>query len=230
MILSLLLSLGLLGLAAVDPVGIVAMPILLGQKNPFTRSLVFLLGSFVALFIMGFAFSKGLGTVVLGFQATYPWVVPVIEAIAGLSLLIFAGYVIMTLKKAHHSTGLSGRIMSKLYLGYWQLFIVGAILVTVQSLIDVVFVVAMIKVEALHLSDPVLLASVGTYAIAALAIQIVIVIVFSFTRHDRRTEMLYRIHHLALRHTNRILIAASILIGVGLLLNSILTAAGTVHL
>ena len=43
--LSLLVSLGLLGLAAVDPVGIAVMPLLLTQTDGIRRSVWFLIGS-----------------------------------------------------------------------------------------------------------------------------------------------------------------------------------------
>ena len=51
--LSLLVSLGLLGLAAVDPVGIAVMPLLLTQTDGIRRGVWFLIGSAIGITALG---------------------------------------------------------------------------------------------------------------------------------------------------------------------------------
>ena len=220
---SLFLSLALLGVAAVDPIGIAVMPLLLSQKNPLVRSFVFLFGSFVALIVMGLVFSKGLGTLILQLESTRAWLVPAIEIAAGIILLIIAFYLFWYARKKQYSAEPSQSIISKLHLGNWQLFIVGALIVTFQSIVDIVFVVAMVQVETLHLSTTLQIAGIATYAIAALMLQIAIVVAYVFTSPRRRTALFGTINKLTSRYTNRIVIAVSTLLGGGILFNGILT-------
>jgi hypothetical protein len=220
---SLFLSLVLLGIAAVDPIGIAVMPLLLSQRNPLVRSSVFLVGSFVALIVMGLVFSKGLGTLILQLETTHAWLVPAIEIAAGIILLIVAFYLFLHIRKKQYSAELSQFIVRKLHLGNWQLFIVGALIVTFQSIVDIVFVVAMVQVETLHLSTTLQVVGIATYAIAALLLQIAIVVAYVLTSPKRRTALFSTINNVASRHTNRIVIAVSTLLGGGLLFNGILT-------
>src|ERR1035437_266626 len=98
MMFSLFVFLALLGLSAIDPIGIAAMPILLLQKNPFIRSFIFLGGSFVSLMLMGLLFAQGYGAIVLRFDNSHAWFVPSVEAVVGLVLLIIAGIVFWRMK------------------------------------------------------------------------------------------------------------------------------------
>ena len=64
--LALFISLVLLGLSAIDPIGIAAMPILLVQNTPTNEVSYFLFGSFMSLMLMGMLFAKGFGHIVIG--------------------------------------------------------------------------------------------------------------------------------------------------------------------
>jgi hypothetical protein len=218
---ALFLSLSLLGLAAVDPIGIAVMPLLLSQKRPLTRSFIFLTGSFVALISMGLVFARGLGEIILQLETSCTWLVPTVEAAAGFILLTVAFYLFRQTKKNEYSGQLSQFIVRRLQLSSWQLFIVGALIVTVQSIVDVVFVVAMIQIGTLHLPIFLQIAGIATYAIAALVLQLAIVVAYVFTPNKQRTELFSTIHRLATRHTYHIIIAVSVLLGGGLILNAI---------
>ena len=87
--LSLLVSLGLLGLAAVDPVGIAVMPLLLTQTDGIRRSIWFLIGSAIGITALGVAFAIGAGHVMLRVTKDFPWLEPAIEIACG---VIFAGF------------------------------------------------------------------------------------------------------------------------------------------
>jgi hypothetical protein len=218
----LFLSLSLLGLAAVDPIGIAVMPLLLSQKHPLTRSFIFLFGSFIALISMGLVFSRGLGEIILRLETTYTWLVPAVETAAGFILLAIAFYLFRQTRTKEYSGQPSQFIVRRLQLGSWQLFIVGALIVTVQSIVDVVFVVAMVQVGTLHLPTLVQFAGITTYAIAALLLQLAIIVAYLLTPIKRRTALFSTIHSLVTRHAYRIVIVISILLGGGLLLNGVL--------
>lgn len=222
----LFLSLFILGLAAVDPIGIAAMPVLLIQKNPYVRSAIFLLGSFIALIVMGLIFSRGLGTLMLRFEVTHTWLVPTVESLAGATLLVVALYLSWRTRKGRDSGEPSEFMMRRLRLGNWKLFVLGALLVTFQSIVDVVFVVAMVRVESLHLSFTLLVVGVILYAVSALLLQIGIVVAYRLTPLRHRVSILRVIHRLVVRYAERIVIAVSLVLGGVLLLNSILVAMG----
>lgn len=217
---SLFLSLTLLGLAAVDPVGIAAMPILLSQERPMVRSFIFLLGSFLALVTVGLVLTQGLGALILHFETTHRWLIPSIEAMAGIILLIVAIYALHRNRNKQLSDVSSEFIMKRLRLGNWQLFLLGALLVTFQSIVDVVFVVAMIRIEVLHLEAIPLLAAIVTYAVAALLLQLIVVIMYRVAPIKQRTVVLHRIRDLITRHADRTIVVVSVVLGIGLLINA----------
>jgi len=230
MSIGLLLSLGLLGLSAVDPVGIAAMPLLLTQKNPFARSLLFLGGSFTALMVMGLLFAQGFGTVVVRFEATRSWLVPGIEVAAGVVLLGIAGTLLWRMKTSRLSVEKpSDAIVKRLQLGNGQLFLFGAGLVAVQSIVDVVFVVAMIHAGQLHLSGFALVTAVGTYAVTALVLQLAVVMAYWITPRKQRAQTLGKVHHLLTRYANQTIMTISLLLGCALLANGALALAGAPH-
>ena len=216
---SLFISLALLGLAAVDPIGIAAMPLLLSQKRPVVRSLIFLLGSFIALIALGFVLAMGLGAIILQFEMAHTWLIPTIEIAAGAVLLLVAVFMIWHTSKQPSLGKPSTAIANRLSLGNWQLFSFGAILVTVQSAVDVVFVVAMIRVQTLHLQPALLTLSVATYAIAALLLQLLIVAIYSMTPQEQRTNVLRRTSRLIARYADRTVIVVSTLLGTGLIVS-----------
>lgn len=174
-----------LGLAAVDVVGIAFMPILLAQANGIRRATVFLLGSFVALVTMGLVFTTGLGSVVVDIQERYPWLVPGVEVFGGVVLLAL-GVVMLVRARSGSSAHAPDNLVQRLNLPEPLLFLFGAVLVAIQSVIDVVFVVAMVEVGAQDLPLYEVIVLVLAYAIAALAIQIAVVVAYLVTPHERR--------------------------------------------
>jgi hypothetical protein len=227
---SFILSLGLLGLLAVDPVGIAAMPVLLLQKQPFKRSLVFLLGSFVSLIVMGLAFVYGLGVAVLRFEAGLPWLVPVIEIAGSVVLFILAVIVAWRQHSGRNVVGVSKSILRWLQLKNWQVFTLGAVIVGLQSMIDVVFVVAMIHVEQLHPATGYILTAVTIYAVGALLIQAAIVMAYIWTPAGKRTVIIDATNRLLARYAGNAVIVLSVLLGAALLLNGWFALIGYPHI
>jgi Sap, sulfolipid-1-addressing protein len=216
-LLGLYVSLALLGLAAIDPIGIAAMPVLLLQNDPYRRSFVFLGGSFISLVAMGLLFACGFGTIVLRFETAHTWFVPSIEAAAGAVLLGIAATVFWRLKAGKSSVEPSEAMTKRLRLGSWQLFGLGALLVAVQSVVDVVFVLAMIRIGQLHLRFIALSAAIVTYAMAALVLQFAVIVAYIFTPPRRRAKTLDTVRNLLVRYANQALITVSFLLGCGLL-------------
>jgi hypothetical protein len=202
-----------LGLSAIDPIGIGVMPVLLVQKRPYRRVLAFLGGSFVSLMVMGLLFAKGLGQAVLRFEHGHSWFVPTVERVAGVVLLAIAVTLYLQLRAGKASIEPSGRTRRWLELGGWQLFALGALLVAVQSVIDVVFVIAMVRVGQFKLSGFMLAAAVATYAVTALILQIAVVGAFRFAPSRQKTKTLETVHVLLAKYSYQALIAVSLLLG-----------------
>ena len=228
--LRLLITLALLGFFAVDLVGIGAMPVLLVQKKPYIRSFSFLSGSFLALVVMGILFAKGFGLLVLHFENSHDWLVPGVELLASGILIAVAAVMFWRLRTGQVAVEPSAAMMKYLQLGDWQLFMLGVVIVTVQSLADVVFVIAMIRAGQLELSNLALMVAVLTYAIAALAMQLGIIIAYRMTPDDQRTQTVAKVHGLLANYANQAVIAVSFILGCGLLVNSLLTLVGAPHL
>jgi hypothetical protein len=221
---SLYLSLALLGLAAVDPIGIAIMPILLLQKHPFRRSFIFLFGSFLSLMIMGVAFAKGLGAIVLHFEKGNHWLIPTLELVAGAILLSVSMFVFTRFRKGKaisHEPGKS--TIKRLKLNSTYLFLFGFALVLVQSIVDVVFLIAMVKLGQAHLSSISIVLAVLTYSVPALAMQLAVVIVFKLTPEQQKQSFLGKINGLLSDYSNQALIGASSLVGIIMLVLSIKT-------
>jgi hypothetical protein len=222
-VITLFVSLALLGLAAIDPIGIAAMPVLLVQQRPYARSFAFLSGSFVSLMVMGLLCARGFGQRVLHFQNVHPWFVPGVELLAGLILLIIAGVVFWQLRRDRLPTGPSDKLQKQLRLSSWHVCLLGAALVAVQSILDVVFVIAMIRIGQLQLSSITLWLAVTTYAVAALVLQIAIVAAYSLTGRQRRRQLLAQVQTLLVCYANQAVIAVSLILGCGLLVDAMLT-------
>jgi hypothetical protein len=223
-------SLALLGLAAIDPIGLAVMPLLLAQRRPFARSAAFLGGSLVSLMITGLLFAKGCGGLVLHFENSHTWLVPTVEITAGTILLGIAGIVLWQFRTGRLSTEPPARVKRQLRLNELHLFLLGAVLVAAQSIIDVVFVIAMIRIGQLSLSTFVLTAAVATYAVAALILQLAVVAAYALTSPRQRQWLLTRIYDLLSHYANQAVIGVSLVFGCGLFINGILTAAGRPHL
>ena len=217
LVFGLFVSLALLGLSAIDPVGIAAMPILLLQKHPYRRSLIFLSGSFISLMVMGLLFARGLGAIVLHFERTNSWLVPSAELFAGVVLLSISGTILWRMKNDKFSVDPPVSMIKRLRLGDLQLFIVGALLVAIQSIIDVVFVIAMIRIGQFHLHFITLTGAVATYAITALVLQFTVILAFWLTPPIQRNRTLDKVHGLLVKYADRTLVGISFLLGCGLL-------------
>ena len=187
--LSLVASLGFLGLAAVDPVGIAVMPVLLTQRHGIRRSVWFLVGSVLGIMTLGLVFAVGAGRIMLRVTKDYPWLEPGIEIVAGVALAGFGVY--LWWRRRHGAAGpeVSDGLRSRLDLGGGKLFGFGAGLVIVQSLLDVVFIVAMINVGASNLPIVEVMIAVFVYAMAALILQSAIVVAYASVGPDRRTSV-----------------------------------------
>jgi hypothetical protein len=221
---SLYLSLALLGLAAVDPIGIAIMPILLLQDNPIKRSSIFLAGSFLSLMVMGVALSKGLGAIVLHFEKGNRWLIPTLELAAGVILVCLALFVMVRLLTNKPISSKPSKSTEKwLKLNSTYLFIVGFILVLVQSILDVVFLIAMIKLGQAHLSNTDTVLAVITYSVPALILQILVVVAFKLTPDNQKKQLLGKINGLLSKYSNQALIGASGLVGIIMLVLSVIT-------
>jgi len=219
----LFISLALLGLAAIDPIGIAAMPILLLQKNSFARSFAFLGGSFVSLVLMGLLFARGSGAIILRFDNANSWLVPSLEVLAGVVLLGIAIVLLWHIKNRSLTLEPSANMTNRLRLNSWYLFGFGAALVAIQSVVDVVFVIAMIRIGELQLSSITTLAAVITYSIAALVLQVAVVAAFRLASEKQKRQILDEVHSLLSRYANEALVIISLGLGCGLLVNGILT-------
>ena len=214
--LSLLGSLGLLGLAAVDPVGIAVMPLLLTQTDGIRRSVWFLIGSALGITALGVVFAIGAGHVMLRVTKDYPWLEPAIEIVCGIALFGFGVYLWWQRRGGQQGPEVSQSMQRRLNLPIGSLFGFGVILVIVQSLLDVVFIVAMVNVGAKNLPVLEVLIAVLVYATAALAIQIAIVAAYTGAGPERRTRVTDTIT--AWLDRNGMLAATIAALGVGVLL------------
>lgn len=216
------ISLALLGLAAIDPIGIGIMPILLVQKQPYKRAALFLGGSFLSLMGMGLVCAEGFGQIVLRFEHRNSWFVPTVEVVAAMVLLVIALTLTLQLRAGTVRIEPSGRARQWIQLGGWQLFAVGGVLVAVQSLIDVVFVLAMIRVGQLRLSFIGLVIAIGTYAVAALLLQAAVVGAFILAPAAHRARTLKKVQTLLARYSYQALVVVSLLLGCILLVLALL--------
>ena len=199
------------------------MPVLLLQKRPYARSFAFLGGSFVSLMLMGLLFARGLGTVVLRFENRHVRLVPSLEILAGIVLLGIAATVFWQLRRGHLSAEPTSKLKKGLTFGAVHLFLLGAGLVAVQSVLDVVFVIAMIRIGQLHLSSIELWLAVATYTVAALILQLTVVAAYRLTSPKRKQQTLGKVHSLLAAYGNQAVIMISLLLGCGLLIDGLLT-------
>jgi hypothetical protein len=217
-VLSLLASIGFLGLAAVDPVGIAVMPMLLTQPNGIRRSVWFLAGSAIGILALGVTFAIGAGHVMLRLSEDYPWVEPSIEIVCGLVFAVFGLYL---WKRGGDGAEVSDGLRRRLNLPGGALFGFGAGLVIVQSLLDVVFIVAMVNVGAENLPALEVVLAVIVYAAAALILQIAIVGAFVGAGPQRRDAVADAVTGWLDRNGTRTAMIAAIVVGVALVASGI---------
>jgi len=204
------IALALLGLSTIDPIGIGIMPVLLIQKRPYVRALAFLGGSFVSLMLMGILFAEGFGRLVLHFEHRDHRFVPVIEIIGSIILLIIALVLYIQFRKGKLNVEPSGKVRRYLQFGDITIFSMGAILVAIQSIIDVIFVVAMVRVGQLQLSFIRLFFAILAYTIAALLPQTAVVVAFKMAPEKQKDLTLQKVHNLLEKYANKALIIVSL--------------------
>lgn len=218
-----------LGLAAVDPVGIGLVLILLTQKQAITRSIVFLLGSCFALMLMGFVFAHSFGAIILRTEQHHYWLAPSFQITLGLLLVGFSVYswVKARSKPAKEKT-------PRLLLRYTKvstitLFLFGFILVIFQSVVDGVFIVAMVRAGSLHPSMFELIVALAIYALSAVLLQIIIVCTYAFSPTEKRKAVLAKTQILLNKYGERVVVALGLLLGAALIVNSLLIISGHVQ-
>lgn len=99
----------------------------------------------------------------------------------------------------------------------------------VQSLLDVVFVIAMVRIGQIHLSVIALTAAVMTYAVTALILQFSVIAAFKLAPEKQRSRVPTKVHNLLARYANQAVIAISLVLGSGLLVNGGLALYGSPH-
>jgi hypothetical protein len=202
----------LLGLAAVDPVGIAIMPLLLTQPHGLRRAVWFVLGSAVGIMTLGVLFAVGAGHVMLRLTDDFPWLEPGVEIACGVAFAAFGLYLWRRGGEVEVSAGLRRR----LDLPGAALFGFGAALVVAQSLVDVVFIVAMVNIGAGSLPVAEVVIAVLVYTVAALALQIAIVVAYALAAPARRQKVADTVTGWLDRNGQRTAVIAAI--GVGALL------------
>ena len=215
--LALFVTLVFLGFSAIDPIGIAIMPILLLQRRPYIRCFIFLSGSFLSLMLMGLLFAHGFGLIIMHFESSYAHFVPRLEAIAGVILLFFAGLIFWRTKAGKLSFKPSTLVQKRLKLNNWQLFVVGVLLVAAESIADIIFVIAMIRIGQRDLPAITLTLAVAVYALAALILQITVVMAFRLTPPLRREKTLELVRRWLTDYSNHVLIIVSFILGLILL-------------
>lgn len=208
----LFVSLAVLGLSTVDPVGIGILLLLLAQERPYKRAFTFLGGSFASLMLMGLLFARGLGNVVLHLEERAHWLLPTVEVISACILLVVALSTYYKLRTARLSVEPPDQIAKWLNRTEWHLFLLGAVVVAVQSVIDVVFVMAMIHIGQATLSNALLVAAILTYTVSALALQIAVVVTFRFAPAKKKAQTLRAVHLLLQNYASQVLISVSLVL------------------
>jgi hypothetical protein len=209
---ALLLSMAILGLTAIDPIGLAIMPILLIQKQGIKKSLLFLFSGFISISVLGLAFSKGLGKIILNFEKDNSWFLPTIETVAAVVLMVIAITTFLQLKSGKAPSKLSKRRVNWLNTKTWKLLLFGVILVVTQSLFDIVFVIAMIRIGQLNISDIQIFIAVLTYAFFALILQLTIVFIYKITPDVGRQALLKKVRRSIDNYTSQFIIAISLVL------------------
>jgi ABC-type uncharacterized transport system YnjBCD permease subunit len=87
----------------------------------------------------------------------------------------------------------------------------------------------MIRIGQLHLSSLTLLAAIATYAVAALALQLLVVAAFWFTPKKQRLKIVDKVHALLAKYANQAILCVSFVFGTALLINGCLGLLGARH-
>jgi hypothetical protein len=134
----------------------------------------------------------------------------VIEIIGSIILLIIALVLYIQFRKGKLNVEPSGKVRRYLQFGDITIFSMGAILVAIQSIIDVIFVVAMVRVGQLQLSFIRLFFAILAYTIAALLPQTAVVVAFKMAPEKQKDLTLQKVHNLLEKYANKALIIVSL--------------------
>jgi threonine/homoserine/homoserine lactone efflux protein len=188
--LGLFLELAGLGLSAFDPIGVAVVILLLTQPNGVRRAWAFLLGSIASLMVLGWLVATGLGRPILRFREQYPWLDTAFELAVG---VVLVGVGVVLLRRAKAGGGLEPEfITSRLRVPTPLLVVLGFLLVTVQNALDAVFVVAMVETGQRNLSGPETLLAVAVFTVAAVLVQVLLVLTYQLLPAERREATLDR--------------------------------------
>lgn len=218
-----------LGIAAFDPVGLAAMPVLLAQPSGVRRAWTFVIGSVSALMLMGVGFATGLGGPLLRFSKKYPWLDASIELAAAVVLIGIGVWLVLRARRAAAEGGesLTGESFTKrLQLPLPLLFAFGFALVVVQSLVDVVFLVAMVEMGTRALGISEVVVAVAVYTAAALLLQVLVVVGYQLLPATKRDGALDGFNSVLERRGELIAGILSLLLGVVLAVISLRSLMG----
>ena len=226
----LFLTMAGLGLAAVDPIGIGLVLILLTQKQALLRSAVFLLGSCSALILMGFVFAHSVGAIIIRTEQHHYWLAPSFQIAMGILLSGYSLYSLVKLRSMPRANEPPKLLVKYTEVRNVTLFLFGFILVILQSIVDGVFIVAMVRAGSLHPSMLELLIALVIYALAAVLLQLIIVAVYAFSPLKKRELVLNGAQNLLNKYGERVVIALGFLLGAALITNSMLIISGRVQI
>ena len=214
-------QLSALGIASIDAVGIAAMPLLLHEKHGATKAFAFLAGSFLTLFVLGVLFTTGLGHFFSRWTSTHPQIESIMQLLSGLGLLATAGYIAWRARSGSDSDPPSAVLRKRVMLGTRRTLMFGVGLTAVQSVIDFVFLIAMVNASSKGLALWQLAICVSGYAIGALIVQIAILAVYWIAPNERREAVVMAIMDWVTPREVPIAIVISLLVGIAFTLSGL---------
>lgn len=183
------LELFALGLSAFDPIGVAVVILLLAQPSGVVRAWAFLIGSIASLMLLGWIVASGLGRPIVKFREAYPWLDTAFELVVGIVLVVVG----MTLLRRARSGGGGLEpefITRRLRVPTPLLAVLGFLLVTVQNILDAVFIVAMVETGQRLLDVLQTLLAVSIFTVAAVLVQVLLVLAYQFMPAARRKASL----------------------------------------
>lgn len=224
---AILLQLMALGFISLDPVGIAAMPMLLAQQRGLLKALSFLAGSFVAMVVAGVILANGAGLVLVKITKEDPKLEPTVEMISGLILLVTAAVIVLRARnKTHVANPPPPELSKNMSLSPPRLFLYGVVIVILQSLVDIVFVLAMVNTGTKKFELYIDVFLVSCYAFAALAVQIVIVVLYLVAPSETRGPILENVERWITLRKVPLAAGAATLVGLLLMANGVSTLHG----
>lgn len=209
-----------LGLTAFDPIGVAVVILLLAQPNGIGRAWAFLAGSIASLMGLGMLVASGLGRPIVRFREQFPWLDPAFEITAGI-VLIGVGVALLRRARSDDAGLEPDFIVKRLRVSTPVLFILGFLLVTVQNALDAVFLVAMVETGQRLLDGPHTLLAVTIYTVAAVFVQVVLVVAYQLLPDAKRQAALDQFNDLLARRGEQVAGWLALALGMLLLVFSI---------